>query len=130
MRKTRMYIVFVLISVIFLWMLGITTRPHFVYYVTVEEIVATPHHVQGVLFRVQGSMVKNSLVSTNNTHTFCLKSAVTLSHCPLRVFYTGIMPDMSENIIAECTLVRENTVQCHTVMGQCPSKYTDTTTGD
>jgi cytochrome c-type biogenesis protein CcmE len=124
-RRTKFLLlgVGIVISMVFIFAVGVSQPGGLAYYMTVSEFLAAPDSAN-VGFRVNGKVVEGSIdrLATGEDVTFELSDG----EASLPVTYHGIIPDTfvdRADVVVEGELQQDGTFKAHTLLAKCPSKY-------
>lgn len=96
------------------------------YYLTLDELAAQSDSMMGRGIRVNAAVDKESVVYDAQAITLQFDLVDTVSGERRTVVYNDPMPDLfmkSESVIVEGTLANTGTLEAHTILVKCPSKY-------
>lgn len=96
------------------------------YYLTLDELAAQSDAMMGRGIRVNAAVDKESVVYDSQAITLQFDLVDTVSGERRTVVYNDPMPDLfmkSESVIVEGTLANSGTLEAHTILVKCPSKY-------
>lgn len=96
------------------------------YYLTLDELADKSAEMTGRGVRVNAAVDKESVVYNAQAITLQFDLVDTVSGERRTVFYNDPMPDLfmkSESVIVEGTLASTGTLEAHTILVKCPSKY-------
>lgn len=94
------------------------------YFLTVDEIAAKGHELNGRGIRVEGKIVPKSLVRNPQAMKLAFRMKGEKSTIPVK--YTGVPPDLLENgfpVIAEGKINAQGILVAKNLMVACPSKF-------
>jgi cytochrome c-type biogenesis protein CcmE len=96
------------------------------YYLTLDELASQSEAMTGRGVRVNASVDKESVVYDSQAITLQFDLVDTITGERRTVVYNDPMPDLfmkSESVIVEGTLATTGTLEAHTILVKCPSKY-------
>lgn len=96
------------------------------YYLTLDELAAQSDAMTGRGIRVNAAVDKESVVYDAQAITLQFDLVDSVSGERRTVVYNDPMPDLfmkSESVIVEGTLANTGTLEAHTILVKCPSKY-------
>jgi cytochrome c-type biogenesis protein CcmE len=96
------------------------------YYLTLDELAARSDSMTGRGVRVNAAVDKDSVVYDTQAITLQFDLVDTATGDRRQVVYRDPMPDLfmkSESVIVEGTLGQSGTLEAHTILVKCPSKY-------
>ncbi len=122
----------VVVTMIFLMIVGMNQPGGFSYYMTVTEFVHQPAPASSA-FRVNGKVVPGSIERTAGGEG--CRFTMTDGSATLQVSYEGIIPDTfvdDADVVVEGALADDGAFAATTLLAKCPSKYesADDTTGE
>jgi cytochrome c-type biogenesis protein CcmE len=96
------------------------------YYLTLDELAAQSDAMMGRGIRVNAAVDKESVVYDSQSITLQFDLVDTATGERRTVVYNDPMPDLfmkSESVIVDGTLATSGTLEAHTILVKCPSKY-------
>ncbi len=122
----------VVVTMIFLMIVGMNEPGGFSYYMTVSEFVQQPNPASSA-FRVNGKVVAGSIERSAGGEG--CRFSMTDGSANLQVSYEGIIPDTfvdDADVVVEGSLENDGVFSATTLLAKCPSKYesADDTTGE
>ncbi len=113
----------VVLSMVFLLVVGVSGSRGFAYYLTVGEFLEQPDR-GGDAFRVNGKVATGSIQRLPSGQD--VRFLMTADGRSLPVAYHGIIPDTfvdGADVVVEGRLRDDGAFEAHTLLAKCPSKY-------
>lgn len=125
-RNRRFLVGAAIIAVAVGYLIYTGVRETSVYYLTIDEFLARREAVANEGIRVAGRVGAASVTWNPSTLDLRFRLASFDGRDGVDVVYNGILPDMfaeGRDVIVEGTYRTAGTLQAHTLLTSCPSKY-------